>query len=184
MTLSTGFVTVSLMSEEPVSIEDVLDRWRAEAQLERELVGVEDDGAPGSDQRWVTLAEAEALAGVSRSTLRAWYRSGQIPARVAPGKHGAQRLVPLDVVAERARRSSRIGAKQPDAGGGERVLSGASSPDAIVRLAELAAAQAADRAKAAEDRAAAAEAALRDALERAAAAEAEVRLLRERLDNA
>ena len=168
------------MSEEPVSIEDVLERWRAEAQLERELLGVDDEQSPDPGQRWVTLAEAEALAGVSRSTLRAWYRSGQLASRVAPGKHGAQRLVPLDVVAERARRSSRIGAKQPDAGG-ERVLSGASSPDTIVRLAELAAAQAADRAKAAEDRAEAAESALREALQRAAAAEAEVRLLRERL---
>jgi transposase len=57
---------------------------------------------------WVTLAEAEQRAGVSNSALRSWYRSGQVPSRLVDGPHGLQRLVPLDVVMERAARSPRI----------------------------------------------------------------------------
>jgi len=57
---------------------------------------------------WVTLDEAASAAGVSRSTLRSWYRSGQIPSRMVPGQHGPQRLVPLDAVLDRAMRSPRI----------------------------------------------------------------------------
>ncbi|HEY1733598.1 MAG TPA: hypothetical protein VGG23_04045 [Acidimicrobiales bacterium] len=57
---------------------------------------------------WVTLEEASGAAGVARSTLRAWYRSGQVPARMVAGVHGPQRLVPLDAVVERALRSPRI----------------------------------------------------------------------------
>ena len=57
---------------------------------------------------WVTLAEAEQRAGVSNSALRSWYRSGQVPSRLVDGPHGLQRLVPLDVVIERAGRSPRI----------------------------------------------------------------------------
>lgn len=57
---------------------------------------------------WVTLAEAERRAGVSNSALRSWYRSGQVPSRLVDGPHGVQRLVPLDVVIERASRSPRI----------------------------------------------------------------------------
>lgn len=57
---------------------------------------------------WVTLAEAEQRAGVSNSALRSWYRSGQVPSRLVDGPHGLQRLVPLDVVIERAARSPRI----------------------------------------------------------------------------
>jgi AcrR family transcriptional regulator len=57
---------------------------------------------------WVTLDEAAAAAGVSRSTLRSWYRSSQLPSRMVPGPHGPQRLVPLDAVVDRAMRSSRI----------------------------------------------------------------------------
>lgn len=57
---------------------------------------------------WVRLAQAEASAGVSRSALRAWYRSGQIPSRLADGPHGPERLVPLEAVIERAHRSARL----------------------------------------------------------------------------
>lgn len=57
---------------------------------------------------WVTLAEAERQAGVSNSALRSWYRSGQVPSRLVDGPHGVQRLVPLEVVAERAAKSPRI----------------------------------------------------------------------------
>lgn len=57
---------------------------------------------------WVTLDEAVGAAGVARSTLRSWYRSGQVPSRMVPGIHGPQRLVPLDSVIDRALRSSRV----------------------------------------------------------------------------
>lgn len=60
-----------------------------------------EDEAEGDD--WVTLAEAEAAAGVSRSTLRLWYRTGQIPSRLVEGPHGPQQLVPrADVLARAA----------------------------------------------------------------------------------
>ncbi len=57
---------------------------------------------------WVALDEAASAAGVARSTLRSWYRSGQVPSRMVPGAHGPQRLVPLDAVVDRALRSSRV----------------------------------------------------------------------------
>lgn len=57
---------------------------------------------------WVTLEEASHAAGVARSTLRSWYRSGQLPSRMVAGEHGPQRLVPLDAVLDRALRSARI----------------------------------------------------------------------------
>jgi len=57
---------------------------------------------------WVTLAEAERQTGVSRSALRSWYRSAQVPSRMVDGPHGVQRLVPLDAVVERASQSPRI----------------------------------------------------------------------------
>lgn len=89
-----------------------------------------DDGHGGSDDRdaqaldwdellrqlehdppepgWVTVDEAAAAASVSRSTLRSWYRTGQIPSRMVAGIHGPQRLVPLDAVIERAMKSPRV----------------------------------------------------------------------------
>ncbi len=57
---------------------------------------------------WVTLAEAERRAGVSNSALRSWYRNGQVPSRLVDGPHGLQRLVPLDMVVQRAAQSPRI----------------------------------------------------------------------------
>ena len=58
--------------------------------------------------RWVPLGAAEAESGVSRSALRTWYRTGQIPSRLVDGPNGPQRLVPLDAVIKRAARSPRI----------------------------------------------------------------------------
>ncbi len=57
---------------------------------------------------WVTLDEASDAAGVAHSTLRSWYRSGQLPSRMVAGAHGPQRLVPLEAVIDRALRSSRV----------------------------------------------------------------------------
>src|SRR4051812_8290210 len=118
-------------------------------------------------QGWVTLAEAEAATGVSRSALRSWYRKGEVPSRVEAGRHGPQRMVELEAVLERVARSPRLSRR-----------SGTSGPpvdDGSVRtLIDLLAAQI-DRAEA---RAATAEAALRAAVERAAAAEAERDVLR------
>jgi transposase len=59
------------------------------------------------DEGWVTLEEASNAAGVSRSTLRSWYRTAQIESRMVVGIHGPQRLVPLDAVLDRALRSVR-----------------------------------------------------------------------------
>ena len=71
----------------------------------------------GGEGTWVPLAEAEADTGVSRSALRAWYRSGEVDSRVVEGPHGPQRMVPLEAVRERAARSPRIQRKAARAGG-------------------------------------------------------------------
>jgi transposase len=60
------------------------------------------------EEGWVTLDEAAAAAGVSRSTLRSWYRSRRIPSLMVAGPHGPQRLVPLDAVLDEALRSPRV----------------------------------------------------------------------------
>lgn len=59
------------------------------------------------EEGWVTLQEASDATGVSRSTLRSWYRTSQIESRMVAGVHGPQRLVPLEAVVDRALRSSR-----------------------------------------------------------------------------
>jgi transposase len=82
----------------PTDWEARLARWKSELELFAQL----------DDTPWVALAQAEAEAGVSRSTLRAWYRNGEIPSRLVDGPNGPQRLVPLDAVVERAARSPRI----------------------------------------------------------------------------
>ncbi|HEY1346888.1 MAG TPA: hypothetical protein VGF54_18025, partial [Streptosporangiaceae bacterium] len=61
--------------------EDRLDDWELELELNAQL--------DGSD--WVTLERAAADTGVSRAALRSWYRTGQIPSRLAAGPHGPQR---------------------------------------------------------------------------------------------
>jgi transposase len=78
--------------------EDRLDDWELELELDASL--------RGSD--WVTLERAAADTGVSRAALRSWYRTGQIPSRLADGPHGPQRLVPLGMVAARAEASPRL----------------------------------------------------------------------------
>jgi hypothetical protein len=78
--------------------EDRLDDWEIELELNAQL--------EGSD--WVTLERAAAETGVSRAALRSWYRTGQIPSRLADGPHGLQRLVPLTLVAARAEASPRL----------------------------------------------------------------------------
>lgn len=79
----------------------------------------EDGGEPAADwdsllgslasqplaEGWVTLQEAAGATGVSLSTLRSWYRTGQIPSRMMAGIHGPQRVVPLDAVVDRTLRS-------------------------------------------------------------------------------
>ena len=168
--------------EDIVDLQDLVEQWGQEFALERELAGLA-GMAEGTDGTWVTLADAEREAGVSRSTLRTWYRTGQIASRLMPGPHGLQRLVPLDVVRAKAAASPRTGPRPARPTSEEEpematATIGLSTPDAVVRLAELATSAATERAEAAEARAAAAEAALHAALERAAAAEAELRLLR------
>lgn len=59
------------------------------------------------EEGWVTLEEAVAATGVSRSTLRSWYRSGRISSRMVAGVHGPQRIVPLTVVIDKALASPR-----------------------------------------------------------------------------
>ena len=78
--------------------EDRLDDWELELELNASL--------EGSD--WVTLERAAADTGVSRAALRSWYRTGQIPSRLADGPNGPQRLVPLAMVAARAAASPRL----------------------------------------------------------------------------
>jgi transposase len=78
--------------------EDRLDDWELELELNAQL--------EGSD--WVTLERAAADTGVSRAALRSWYRTGQIPSRLADGPHGPQRLVPLAMVGARAEASPRL----------------------------------------------------------------------------
>jgi transposase len=78
--------------------DDRLAQWKQELDLLAQL----------DETHWVPLAVAEAEAGVSRSALRAWYRSHEIPSRLVDGPNGPQRLVPLDAVLERAARSPRL----------------------------------------------------------------------------
>ncbi len=78
--------------------DDRLDEWELELDLAAQL--------EGSD--WVTLERAAADTGASRAALRSWYRTGQIPSRLADGPHGPQRLVPLALVAARAEASPRL----------------------------------------------------------------------------
>lgn len=78
--------------------EEQLDDWRTELDLTAQL----------ATSTWVTLDEAARRAAVSRAALRAWYRSGQIPSRLAEGPHGPQRLVPIESVTARAESSPRL----------------------------------------------------------------------------
>jgi transposase len=59
------------------------------------------------EEGWVTLEEAVDATGISRSTLRSWYRCGRLPSRMVAGVHGPQRIVPLAVVIDQALTSPR-----------------------------------------------------------------------------
>lgn len=74
--------------------DELVQQWRLDSEA--------------GDETWVTLAEAEGRTGVSRSALRSWYRSGQVPARLIDGPHGPQQLVPLEAVVARAEQSPRL----------------------------------------------------------------------------
>ncbi len=166
-------------------LDELVSTWRREYELERAFGEPDDLDVGFADDHWVRLAEAEEAAGVSRSALRSWYRTGQIPSRLEPGPHGDERLVPLQAVLERARRAglrrSRSIRRDPGPAPQEANVQAreSSSPEALLRLVDVVTAQAAERERRAEERAERAEMELRSALERAAA-EAELRLLRER----
>ena len=130
-----------------------------ESALEQWTTELDGDG-------WVTVAEAEAATGVSRSALRSWYRKGAVPSRVDDGPHGPQRLVQLEAVLDRVARSPRLGRRPAGAVPAAPV---APPEDGLRALVDLLAAQI-ERAEARAERA---EGALRQALARAAAAEAE-----------
>src|SRR3954447_9681928 len=119
--------------------EEALDSWKAEL------------AASG----WVTLAEAEAATGVSRSALRSWYRKGELPSRLEEGPNGPQRLVELDAVLDRVARSPRLARRTA-------VVAPAAHDEAVHRLIDLLAAQI----EQAEARAERAESALLDLLRR------------------
>lgn len=83
-----------------------MDDWDELLELAALEAGL--TGGDAAGRQWVPLAEAEAASGVSRSALRAWYRSGDVPSQVVDGPHGPQRLVDLDAVLARAEQSPRI----------------------------------------------------------------------------
>src|SRR5687768_11015483 len=72
------------------------------ADLAIDLEAVASETPSNDDDDWLTLPEAAREAGVSRSALRQWYRSGQIPSRLVEGPNGPQRLVPRTAVLTRA----------------------------------------------------------------------------------
>ncbi len=101
-----------MTSENPTRRSSLLGEHEKVADVESAVVDWDDLlaqlAAQPQDEGWVTLEEASGAAGVSRSTLRSWYRGGQLPSRMVAGIHGPQRLVPLDVVLDRALRSSHV----------------------------------------------------------------------------
>jgi hypothetical protein len=59
------------------------------------------------EEGWVTLEEAVGATGVSRSTLRSWYRGGRVPSKMIAGVHGPQRIVPMSAVLDHMMGSPR-----------------------------------------------------------------------------
>jgi transposase len=93
-----GYATVTARDGGHHGADEFSRAWEA---LLEEL----DHDPPG--EGWVTLAEAAAATGLSRSTLRSWYRRGEVPSTMVAGRHGPQRLVRLDAVVERTLQSPR-----------------------------------------------------------------------------
>lgn len=171
------------------------DEWEPAGDADDLLRAVVDDALAGADRTpfgWVTLAEAEEEAGISRSSLRAWYRAGKIPSRLVPGPYGVQRLVPLDAVLQTVRRSPRLGhlavterrqrrsaAAVPTVGDGDDRRSEAAAA-ALLAEARQRADDALERARAAETRADRLERDLLEAVDRAARAEAALASVRSR----
>jgi len=81
---------------------------------------------------WVSLAEASAASGASPSSLRSWFRSGQIRSRMVAGVHGPERRVQLDEVLARSLRSARLSRQADRARSTEAVLE-----DLLVRVAAI-----------------------------------------------
>src|SRR4051794_7720434 len=98
--------------------EEALDTWKAELAA----------------SRWVTLSEAEAATGVSRSALRSWYRKAELPPRLGEGPNGPQRMVELEGVLDR-------GPPPPPPPRRTAVATPAAGDDAVHRLIDLLAAQ-------------------------------------------
>ncbi len=64
-------------------------------------------GRSGSQNaEWVPLKEAAEDAGISVSTLRNWYRKGEIDSRLGSGPHGKRRLVRKAEILERTSEKS------------------------------------------------------------------------------
>lgn len=61
---------------------------------------------PGTE--WVTLAEAETLAGVKVATLRKWYAAERIAHTKGPGLHGPQVFVRAAEVLELAEQTRTL----------------------------------------------------------------------------
>jgi len=147
--------------------DDAPREWDALVARLSESAGGATADDPAGEAMWVSLAEAASAAMVSRSALRSWYRTDQVPSRMVDGPHGPQREVPLDAVLDRARISERLARRAEAAVASELGTDVAGARTALAAL-EAALVRA-------EDRAERAEAALRVALERAAAAEARLR---------
>ncbi|MHB1925425.1 MAG: excisionase [Acidimicrobiales bacterium] len=81
---------------------------------------------------WVSLAEASSATGASLSSLRSWYRSGQIRSRMVAGVHGPERRVQLDEVLARSLRSARLSRQADRARSVESVLE-----DLVARVAAI-----------------------------------------------
>jgi hypothetical protein len=119
-------------------------------------------GSLESELTWVPLSEASDAAGVSRSTLRSWFRAGRLPSRMVPGPHGPQRVVPQELAIEYALQ-----------GRGQLQATVSDRPDKLSEmLANLLSSTITEREHRLEEMLAATESALRDALVRAARAEA------------
>jgi len=71
---------------------------------------------------WISLAEASSASGAAVSSLRSWYRSGQIRSRMVAGVNGPERRVQLDEVLERCLRSARLSRQADRARSTEAVL--------------------------------------------------------------